>query len=253
MSLVATKLLSLLVYPLSSSLLLALVGLYLLWLRWHRSALYVLLVAVTWLYLCSTAVFAEFLMGKLEQGYTPRAMSVTQSADAIVLLGGGTRGYAHLGTLADLNQHADRLVHAVALYRANKAPVILVSGGAPQGGEHEAGQMRDILRVMGVPAQAMLLESQSLNTYENALLSARLLRERRLDRVLLVIPAPTDFQRLVVPGVLPRWLPGAGNLVRTSKALHEMAGFQMYRWQGRFDAVPAPVPDNPARSSPGTG
>lgn len=254
MSIFVTKLLSLLVYPLSASLLLTFIGLFLLGLRRYRSAMYFLLPAAAWLYLCSTALFAEFLMGALEQGYTPQAMSVTASADAVVLLGGGTRGYAHLGTFADLNQHADRLVHAAALYRANKAPVILVSGGALRGGEHEAGQMRDILRIMGVPDQAILLEKQSLNTYDNAVFSAQLLRERGMQRVLLVtsafhmrraerlflaqgldvIPAPTDFQRLVTPGVLPRWLPGAGNLVRSSKALHEMVGYQVYRWQRRF-------------------
>ncbi len=63
-------------------------------------------------------------MGTLERGFVPRAMSVIAPADAIVLLGGAMRGDTHMGTLPDLNQHADRLVHAVALYKAGKAPVI---------------------------------------------------------------------------------------------------------------------------------
>jgi uncharacterized SAM-binding protein YcdF (DUF218 family) len=197
-------------------------------------------------------------MSELERGYTPRALSVIETADAIVLLGGGTRGYTHMGRLADLNQHADRLVHAAELYKAGKAPVILLSGGAPRGGKDEAGQMRDLLRVMGVPAQAMLLETESLNTAENAQYSAQLLRARGLQRVLLVtsafhmrraqrlfsaeglqvIPAPTDFQRLVVAGILPGWLPGVGNLARSTNALHEMAGYLVYQWQGRFGSAP---------------
>ncbi|MCB1842042.1 MAG: YdcF family protein, partial [Halioglobus sp.] len=192
-------------------------------------------------------------------GYTPRALSVLEKADAIVLLGGGTRGYTHMGRLADLNQHADRLVHAAELYKADKAPVILLSGGAPRGDKHEAGQMRDVLRVMGVPAKAMLLETQSRNTAENAQFSGQLLRDRDLQRVLLVtsafhmrraerlfraeglqvIPAPTDFQRLVVAGTLPGWLPGVDNLARSTNALHEIAGYLVYQWQGRFDSAPA--------------
>ena len=117
--------------------------------------------------------------------------------------------------------------------------------------------MADILRVMGVPPGAMLLEEQSLTTYENALYSAPLLRERGIGRVLLVtsafhmpravavfeaqgvevVPAPTDFKRLVGEGLIPGWLPGAGNLARSSFALHEMAGLLVYRWRGWLDPV----------------
>ncbi|MEZ5567063.1 MAG: YdcF family protein [Halioglobus sp.] len=189
MSFFVSKLLSLLVYPLSMSLIVAIVGLLLVWCRRPRLGAGLLSVAIAWLYLCSTALFADFLMGELELGYTPRALSVLEKADAIVLLGGGTRGYTHMGRLADLNQHADRLVHAAELYKADKAPVILLSGGAPRGDKHEAGQMRDVLRVMGVPAKAMLLETQSRNTAENAQFSGQLLRDRDLQRVLLVTSA----------------------------------------------------------------
>jgi len=255
MSLTATKLLSLLVYPLSLGLLLGLLGLALLgwrfWLGWSCVAL-----ALGGLYLSSTAPVADALMGLLEREYPPRAMSVIERAPAIVLLGGGTRGDTHMGTLADLNQHADRLVHAVALFRAGKAPLVLISGGAPRGGRPEAQQMRDVLRVMGLPDAVMLLETESLTTDENALYTARLLAERDIRRVLLVtsafhmrraaavfrargvevIPAPTDYQRLVAPGVLPRWLPSAGNLSRSTIALHELVGYEVYRWQGRLAA-----------------
>ena len=128
-----SKLLSLLVYPLSLSLLLCLLALVFSLLRWTRGSFYTLLLATSWLYLCSTALFANFLMGTLERGFVSRAMSVIAPADTIVLLGGAMRGDTHMGTLPDLNQHADRLVHAVALYKAGKAPLILLSGGGGEG------------------------------------------------------------------------------------------------------------------------
>lgn len=252
MSFGATKLVALLVYPLSLSLLLCLLALMLLWRSRRRSPLALLGVGLGWLYLCSTAFFADFLMGLLERDYPARAMSAVRPADAIVLLGGGTRGYAHMATLADLNQHGDRLVHAAALYQAGKAPLVLVSGGALRDSPSEAVQMRDLLRVMGVPPRAVLLEEQSLDTYQNALFSAQLLHERGLRRILLVTSAfhmrraaavfraqgleveaaPTDFKRLVGEGVVPGWLPGTGNLSRASHALHELAGYGYYRYRG---------------------
>ena len=148
MSLVTVKFLSLLVYPLSATLLLGLIALLLAFARWRRSALGLGLVAFGWLYLSSTGNFAALLIGPLEQQYPARAMSVVPEADVIVLLGGGTRGYAHMATLADLNEHGDRLVHAAALYQAGKAPVILATGGAPQGGTPESQQMAGLLRVV---------------------------------------------------------------------------------------------------------
>ena len=249
-----SKLLSLLIYPLSLSLLLCLLALVFIGLRWARSGFLSLLLAVGWLYLCSTAVFANFLSGRLESGFVSRAMSVIAPADAIVLLGGALRGDTHMGTLPDLNQQADRLVYAAALYKAGKAPVIVLSGGAPGGGRPEAEQMRDLLAVMGIPAGHMLLETRSRDTHDNAVYSAPILKARGMQRVLLVtsayhmrrsaalfeaqglevVPAPTDFQEIVAPGVLPGWLPTASSLYQATHALHELTGFWVYRWRGWF-------------------
>jgi len=245
------KLASLLVYPLSLSLLLCVVGLAISRV-WPRISFSIVLVAVGWLYLCSTALFANFLTGTLEGEFAPRAMSVVEEADAIVLLGGAMRGDTYLGALPDLNHHADRLVHAVALYKAGKAPVILVTGGGVEGARTEAQQMRDLLGVMGVPAEDILLERASRNTHDNAVNSAQLLRAKGMKRILLVTsayhmrrslalfavqgldvtPAPTDYQRLMTPSLLPSWLPAVSNLYQSTEALHEMVGYWVYRRQG---------------------
>jgi uncharacterized SAM-binding protein YcdF (DUF218 family) len=242
--------LSLLVYPLTQALLLLLAALMLR--RFVRLATGCLLLATAWLYLCSTAWFADLLMGQLEDGFRPKALSVIPQADAIVLLGGATRGDAHLGGLGDLNQQADRIVHALQLFRAGKAPLILLSGGAGPDSRPEAELMYEHLELMGVSPRSMLRERESRDTRENALYSATLLRGKGVRSILLVtsgfhmrravplfeaqgfqvIPAPTDFQRLVGKAVLPRWLPTADDLVRTTYAVREFVGYQVYRWRG---------------------
>lgn len=246
------KLLSLLLYPLSQALLLGLLALLALHLRRVRTAFWALALGTAWLYLCSTALFADYLMGTLEDPFPPKALSATPQADVIVLLGGAIRGDVHMGTLGDLSQSADRLVHAVALYKAGKAPRVLVTGGAAPGNRSEAEIMRDLLVVMGVPAGAILLEGASRNSYDNAVHTAAMLKQMGADRILLVtsafhmrrsvavfaaqgvavIPAPTDYQRLAGHGRPPRWLPAVSDLWQSTYALHEILGYWVYRYRG---------------------
>ena len=245
-----TKLLSLLVYPLSLSLLLVLLAILLM--RWRRIALSLLIIAFGWLYICSTALFADFLMASLEDDYRPRAMSVIPAADAIVVLGGATRGDTHWSSMADLHSAADRITHGLALYKAGKAPLVLVSGGSTTGSRPEAEQIGDYLESMGLPASALLLERQSLDTRQNATYSRVLLEGRGVKKLLLVtsayhmsravplferagfevIAAPTDYQRLVGKPAVPRWLPTVDDLGRSTAAIKEYAGFVYYRARG---------------------
>ncbi|CAA0090350.1 Uncharacterised protein [Halioglobus japonicus] len=246
------KLLSLLIYPLSMSLLLGVVALVFSRMQWTRSSFYTLVLAFGWLYLCSTSLFASFITGTLEREFVPRDMAVIAPADAIVLLGGAMRGDTHIGALPDLNQHADRLVYAVALFKAGKAPLIVLTGGGVVGARTEAEQMKDLLEVMGVPGQYVLLENASRNTHDNAVHTAQLLKAQGMERILLVtsayhmrrslalfeaqgldvVPAPTDYQRLAMPQILPNWLPTVSNLHQSTDALHEIVGYWVYRWRG---------------------
>jgi len=241
-----------LVYPLSQCLILILLAVVFLQFHRNRATLVTLLLAVSWLYLCSTALFADFLMGTLEQDFRPKAMSVMGEADAIVVLGGATRGDTHLGTLPDLNQQADRLVYAAALYKAGKAPLLVLSGGSHGDARPEAQLMRETLLVMGVPGRDMLLEGASRDTHDNALYTAVVLNGKGVRKILLVtsafhmrravalfeaqgfevVPTPTDYQRLVAAPVLPRWLPSVDDLARTTIALREYVGFWVYRYRG---------------------
>jgi uncharacterized SAM-binding protein YcdF (DUF218 family) len=247
-----TKFLSLLLYPLSQALLLGLFALLAMLLRRPRTALWSLGLGVGWLYLCSTVFFADFLMGTLEDGYPPKALSVAAEADAIVLMGGAIRGDTHMGTLGDMNQQADRLIHALALYKAGKAPRLVVTGGGAPGTRSEAEIMLDLLVLMGVPPRAILLEDKSRNTHQNAVHTAQMLENLGINKILLVtsafhmrrsealfkakglevIPAPTDYQRLVGPVTMPSWLPSVGNLWQTTHAVHEHLGYWVYRFRG---------------------
>jgi uncharacterized SAM-binding protein YcdF (DUF218 family) len=97
---------------------------------------------------------------------------------------------------------------------AGKARFVIASGGALRKGPAETYAMAALLTAWGVPQEAIILETASRNTYENAINSKRLLEAHGLHQVLLVTsalhmpralalfralgidagPAPTDFE-----------------------------------------------------------
>ncbi len=78
-----------------------------------------------------------------------------------------------------------RLIKALELYRARRAPVIVCSGGGA-GDYLESAVMAEWFEQRGVPREAIVLESASRTTRENAVLSAPLLRQRDIKSALVV-------------------------------------------------------------------
>jgi uncharacterized SAM-binding protein YcdF (DUF218 family) len=107
-------------------------------------------------------------------------MAEHASADAIVVLGCALdpRG-------APRSALRRRALRGVELFQRGAAALLVLSGG----GRHnrsEAAAMAEIAREAGVPDAALLLETRSANTFENAVFTAALLRRRGLGRIILV-------------------------------------------------------------------
>lgn len=207
--------------------------------------------ALAWLLIWSTPIASDSLRGWLEDAAGPRSVDALAPAPAIVVLGGSIRG-ARLPQrpYPDLGAAGDRLWHAARLHRAAKAPLLVLSGGTAHEGElPEAESMRQFLLELGVPGRAMVLEPGSVTTAQNAAFSARLLRQRNIDEVLLVtsalhmrrarrlferegirvIPAPTDHEVVDRPFKLLDVVPDAEALEGSGRAIKEIVG----AWAGR--------------------
>jgi len=186
-------------------------------------------------------------------------------ADAIVVLGGVTGPAVPPQPTVHLRGGADRLTYAAELYRTHKAALVVLSGGGMpwnEGSPPESAQMAEIMQMLGVPRSAILEESASRNSHENATYTSRLLLAHNLHRVLLVtsamtmpralaafrhqgidaIAAPTDFatstgedsrsgvSELEVDAL--NLLPNPHSLDESSAALHEYIGLALYRLAG---------------------
>lgn len=92
-----------------------------------------------------------------------------------------------------------RLDETLRLYVNGYAPVIIVSGG--QGADEdytEAKVMHDYLVAHGIPEQAILLEENSANTYQNLMNSQRIMREHGLKQAIIVSNASHIRRSLVL-------------------------------------------------------
>lgn len=249
------KILAQLAYPLGFSLGLTLLALLLFGLRRRRWSATLLALSLFWLGLWSLPVVSDALRLSLEGQYPRQAVTDLPQADAVVVLGGGITPAPPDWPYPDLGRGADRVWHAARIYRAGKAPrVIIAGGGLPWLGERttEAAAMQQFLSDLGVPAEAVSIEGQSRSTHENARRTAELLKQHDLRSVLLVtsalhlpralatfraagidaLPAPTDFEVMPEPPHPLRWLPDAEALFDSTRALKEYLGLWVYRWRG---------------------
>lgn len=137
--------------------------------RLRRVGAALLAFALAWLWFLSTAACACLLGLPLERPYlaaqTPEALP---EADAIVLLGGGVAKAEGLAN-PELFEASDRVWHAARLYRAGKAPKVVVSGC------NDLAAAVPLLMDLGVPREAIAVDNESRNTYENSRFTERLL------------------------------------------------------------------------------
>jgi uncharacterized SAM-binding protein YcdF (DUF218 family) len=106
------------------------------------------------------------LQASLEQRYPAVPVEQIPTAEVIVVFGGvmeaGDASYPYPG----LTDAADRAWHAARLYRAGKAPKIILSGGLASSrtdGPTEAELMRLFLLDLGVPDEAMIPGDEKSN------------------------------------------------------------------------------------------
>jgi uncharacterized SAM-binding protein YcdF (DUF218 family) len=254
-----SKLLPLFLYPLGLACLLLFLTLVLAW-KYPRLTPFPVAIALLILLIASNNWVSSALVYSLEAKYPPLGVEGVPPTEAIVVLGGATKNPEPPRFMVDVNEHGDRLFYAAKLYREQKAPLIILAGGrinwAGTGGS-EATDMASLLTFLGVPPEAMILEPDSLNTYENAINVQKILQKEGINQILLVtsafhmprslaifhklginaIPAPTDFlitktYKSSLEDFILNLLPDANRLSLTTLALKEYIGLVIYRLKG---------------------
>jgi len=215
--------------------------------RRRRLALSLILLSTSALYALSMPWVGGLLLKSLEIS-GPVSQAQLQTADAIVVLGGGRRfAEAEYGgdTLNSLS--LERLRYAAHLHRSSELP-ILVTGGKPGGGTLSEGRIMQHILQSEYGLSAKWVEDASSTTWENARFSAPLLKQAGVQRIALVshawhlhravplfesqglnvIPAGIQFSSVHVDSIFGV-LPTPVGLRDSTFALHEWLGILWYK------------------------
>jgi uncharacterized SAM-binding protein YcdF (DUF218 family) len=216
--------------------------------------------ALVVLWALSTPVVANWLAGRMGTGFSSLTrFDPGQGRAALVVLGGGAHRYHSRGREIDvLTGHTSlRILEAARVYRLMNDPWVVVTGGIVSGWDSstpEAVLMRDELVRLGVPANRILVEERSRNTYDHGVYVPRLLGPLGIERYVLVTSG-THMRRAVavftargvkvvpslaanrsdpVPGTSPlrAFLPSAGGLEVTELVFHDLIGIAYYWARG---------------------
>ncbi len=158
-----------------------------------------------------------------------------------------------------MDKGADRIMHALLLYRKGKIKKILITGGTVDifgvESKSEASKLKDVLLLAGMPEDDIILEEKAKNTRENALFTAEILRNQFPDKKYLLItsafhlrratdcftkagievfPFSTDFytsdsNSLSLIGYL---IPSENSFHRWNVLIHEVTGYLVYKLIG---------------------
>jgi uncharacterized SAM-binding protein YcdF (DUF218 family) len=204
----------------------------------------------------SNLMVGDALLGSLEDDYPILAPAACPQADAIVVLGGATYPPVPPRKSIEVGPAFDRLLHGMRLLRAQRAPLLVLTGGVISmlvGSDMtEARRMQSLALEYGVDPQVIVLEERSRNTYENAFYTRELLEKRGIKRIILVssamhmprsvavfktqgfevVPAPADVWVVPRPFHLARLLPNFNALEGSTIAIKEYLSTVVYRLKG---------------------
>jgi uncharacterized SAM-binding protein YcdF (DUF218 family) len=243
---------------------LALIGIVLMWTRFARCGRHVTVTAVLLLAVAGLSPLGNALLWPLEQRF-PRWTADADEPTGIVVLGGAIEPQrsAERGT-PELNEAAERMTVMADLARRFPSARIVFTGGSGLvfGNRPKEAQFAlTLLESFGIAAERIELESASRNTAENATMTKALVRPQPGQRWLLVTsavhmpravgcfrragfpvePYPVDYQTGGAADLLRPFDSVSAGLRRTDSAMREWTGLLMYWMTGRTSALfPAP-------------
>ncbi len=168
--------------------------------------------------------------------YRYSLLDESRPADAAVVLGAAV----YRGRPSPVLR--ERINHAIALYRAGSVNAIIFTGGLGwRDSLTEAEVAGDYAQQQGVPREAILLESNSTNTFEN-LQNAQLLATGSQFESYLIVSDPFHMKRaMAIAGSLGmeayssptrtiRWING---LTKSRAFVRESIAYALYPLRGR--------------------
>jgi uncharacterized SAM-binding protein YcdF (DUF218 family) len=215
--------------------------------RWGRRWLAATIVGY-WVISCPAG--ASLLARTLTGGYRPLASAEeAQGARAVVLLSGGSKTVRAAGGRLGVVTHptALRVLETVRVYRLLGDPLVIVSGGVTDPTARalpESEVIRKAVVDLGVPADRVVVESESRNTHDEAIVIRRMLTERGIAQF-VIVTSPLHMWRSLatfgvqglhpVPSAAPLYQDAAGQpfALTPNDVSLEVGSAVVYEWLAR--------------------
>lgn len=143
----------------------------------------------------NSAIYLEFC--RAWEVHNPPISTIKNYDVGIVL--GGMFEYDSNQKILSIRRGGDRIWQALNLYKKGKIKKIFISGDSgyvTDRGLHEASQLKENLIKLGIPANDILFECKSKNTYENAIETEKVLKKKGLsNKKLLLITSGRHMKR----------------------------------------------------------
>lgn len=211
---------------------------------------WVLLIGLLLVTLSSLPIIPHYFLAKLEHQYTKPHELVTEGENLILVLSSGYHHVGYEGRATKLTEAGwERTLSAIRLWKKIGGKILFIGQPLARGNTSVADYMADIARLAAIPAEAILIERVSTNTYENLLFSksftvahagkiwlvtsaAHLPRAMAVVQKLgmEVIPYPCCFIGTTLsPSLL---LPNTSSYRYLEVVMHEYIGLMVYLWKG---------------------
>lgn len=128
----------------------------------------------------------------------PQTYDSTLTYDVAIVLGGGMVNYDATSNNIHFHHNTDRYLQALRLLAQQKVKYLLISGGSGSliyRNMKEACLLQQFSADMGIDTSLILVECESDNTYENALLTKKLFQEHQIEGKILLITSAHHLRR----------------------------------------------------------
>ncbi|MGZ3883933.1 MAG: YdcF family protein [Bacteroidia bacterium] len=215
-----------------------------------------IITAFALLYLCCNSFVVDEL-ARVTEPVTPDYYLMNTKYDVAIVLGGIGR-IDERQQRFDFTYSSDRLFQTLELYHKGRVKKILFSGGSGsiRYPDHKEGTyVKKYLNAIHIPDSSLIIESESKNTYENALFSKKLLDSLHFKGSVLLVTsafhmprAMAIFKKLKFDSITPYvtnrlsgarrfdWdhclIPNPEALYNLQFLIHEWVGYMMYKMKG---------------------
>ncbi|WGJ15117.1 YdcF family protein [Methylocapsa sp. D3K7] len=263
----ASKIFWLIAEPVSLVMFVGVLGIVFLYTRFARAGRALMASAIIALAIGMLTPIGAMILRPLEDRF-PTPAADMPAPDGIIVLGGAVdTPKSEARRQVWLNADAARMTSGVELARRYPNARLIYTGGSagfPEGGPAEAISARELWLSLGVPAERMMFEAKSRNTFENAVFTRELVKPKPGETWLLVtsawhmprsvgifrragfpvVPYPVAYRTFGDERDFQMTAPALDKLSMLECGVREWIGLLAYRLSGKTDALfPAPRPD----------